>query len=258
MARFTGKTVIVTGSSSGIGEAVAKRFSQEGANIVINSRSRGDLEQVAANMPADRTLIVEGDIAEDGFPAQLVSKTVERFGALDVLHNNAGVAVNGPFADASDEDIDKVLSVNVRGLMRMSRAAIPELAKTKGCIVNTSSVSGTGGDFGMAIYNASKGAVTNFTRALALELGAKGIRVNAVNPSITRSEMSSGIFDNDKLMTRFKQRIALGRPGEPEDVAGPVLFLASDDARFVSGVNLPVDGGVSASNGQPNMMALQD
>ena len=258
MQRFAGKTVIVTGSSSGIGEGIARRFADEGANVVLNSRSRDDLEKVAKDMDGDRTLIVEGDVGKSDFAKYIVGKTVDRFGGLDVLVNNAGVGAFGMLADASDEDIDKVIDINVKGVLYLCREAIPHLAKTKGSIVNTSSVSGTGGDWVLPIYNASKGAVTNFTRALALQLGKQGIRVNAVCPSLTRSEMSSGIMDNDSLVEAFMRRIPLGRPGEPEDVAGPVLFLASDDARFVTGVNLAVDGGLSASNGQPNFMAFQD
>ena len=258
MQRFAGKTVIVTGSSSGIGEGIARRFAEEGANVVLNSRSRDDLENVAKDLDDNRILIVEGDVGKSEFAKDIVGKTVDRFGGLDVLVNNAGVGAFGMLADASDEDIDKVIDINVKGVLYLCREAIPHLAKTKGSIVNTSSVSGTGGDWVLPIYNASKGAVTNLTRALALQLGKQGIRVNAVCPSLTRSEMSSGIMDNDSLMKAFMRRIPLGRPGEPEDVAGPVLFLASDDARFVTGVNLAVDGGLSASNGQPNFMAFQD
>ena len=258
MQRFAGKTVIVTGSSSGIGKGIAQRFAEEGANVVLNSRSRDDLEKVAKDLDGDRTLIVEGDVGKREFATDIVAKTVDRFGSLDVLVNNAGVGAFGMLADASDEDIDKVIDINVKGVLYLCREAIPHLAKSKGSIVNTSSVSGTGGDWVLPIYNASKGAVTNLTRALALQLGKQGIRVNAVCPSLTRSEMSSGIMDNDSLMEAFMRRIPLGRPGEPEDVAGPVLFLASDDARFVTGVNLAVDGGLSASNGQPNFMAFQD
>ena len=260
MQRFTGKTVIVTGSSSGIGEGIARRFAAEGANVVLNSRSRDDLEKVAADLDAERALVVEGDVSSAQFAKDLIAKTVERFGGLDCLVNNAGTATAGPLADASDADIDKVIDINVKGVLYMSRAAIPQLAKSDapggGSIVNTSSVSGTGGDWTMPIYNASKGAVTNLTRSLALQLGEQGIRVNAVCPSLTRSEMSAGIRENDTLMDAFLRRIPLGRPGEPEDVAGVVAFLASEDARFVTGANIPVDGGVSASNGQPNFQAF--
>ncbi|MGB3807871.1 MAG: SDR family oxidoreductase [Erythrobacter sp.] len=256
LSRFTGKTVIVTGSSSGIGEGIARRFAAEGANVVLNSRSREDCEKVAADLDEGRTLIVEGDIGKPDFAKKIVDATVEKFGQLDTLVNNAGVAASGMLADASDEDIEGVIDINVKGLLYMCRAAIPELQKTGGSIVNTSSVSGTGGDWTMPIYNASKGAVTNLTRGLALQLGEAGVRVNAVAPSVTRSDMSAGIAENQDLKDAFMRRLPLGRMGEPEDVAGAVAFLASDDARFVTGANLPVDGGVSASNGQPNFSAV--
>lgn len=255
--RFQGRTVIVTGSSSGIGKGIALRFAAEGANVVLNSRSRDDLEKVARELDEARTLVVEGSVDEPAFARKIVSETVERFGGLDTLVNNAGVATFGPITDVADEDIDRVLDINVKGVIYLCRAAVPELEKTKGSIVNTSSVSGIGGDWALAVYNASKGAVTNLTRSLALELGARGIRVNAVLPSLTRSDMSESMFDNEPLLAAFTRRIALGRVGEPDDIAGPVLFLASADAGFVTGVNLPVDGGVSASNGQPNFTAYQ-
>ncbi len=254
--RFSGKTVIVTGSSSGIGEGIALRFAAEGANVVLNSRSREDLERVAAGMDASRTLVIAGDVSDRAFCDRLIADTVDRFGALDTLVNNAGVGAFGPLEDAGDDDIDRVMAINVKGVLYLCRAAIPYLRKSGGNIVNTSSVSGIGGDWTLPVYNASKGAVTNLTRSLALGLGKDGIRVNAVLPSLTRSDMSEGILQQKAVVDRFMDRIPLGRIGEPDDIAGPVLFLASDDAKFVTGVNLPVDGGVSASNGQPNMQAL--
>ncbi|MCV0382248.1 MAG: SDR family oxidoreductase [Erythrobacter sp.] len=257
LQRFAGKTVIVTGSSSGIGKGIAKRFASEGANVVLNSRSREDLEKVAAGLDKDRTLIVEGDVGGTDFARSIVDRTLDRFGALDVLVNNAGIATPGPLAEAQDDDIDAIFEINVKGLIRMCRAAIPHLVESGGSIVNTSSVSGLGGDWTMPLYCASKGAVSNFTRALALQLGEQGVRVNAVCPSMTRSEMTDGMTDNEELMTAFNRRMPLGAPGEPEDVAAVVAFLASKDARHVTGVNLPVDGGVNASNGQPNFGAFK-
>lgn len=255
LSRFNGKTAIITGSSHGIGEGIARRFAAEGANVVLNSRSREDCEKVAADLDPGRTLIVAGDVSKPEFAEELISKTAEKFGGVDVLVNNAGVAASGMLEKAEDSDIDKVIDINVKGVLYLSRAAIPELKKTGGSIVNISSVSGIGGDWTLPIYNASKGAVTNLTRSLALQLGGKGVRVNAVLPSVTRSDMTGGITDNEDLMKAFMNRLPLGRIAEPDDIAGPVLFLASDDAKFVTGVNLPVDGGVSASNGQPNFMA---
>lgn len=128
---------------------------------------------------------------------------------------------------------------------------MPHLIKTRGNVVNTSSVSGLGGDWGMSIYNAAKGAVSNFTRALALDHGRDGVRVNAVCPSFTLTDMTDEMKDNEALLAKFNERIPLGRPANPDDIAAVIAFLASDDARFVTGVNLPVDGGLSASNGQP-------
>lgn len=255
MNRFTDKTIIVTGSSGGIGEAIARRFAAEGANVVLNSRSRADCEAVARDLDDSRTLIVAGDVSKPDFAAEIVGQTVAKFGGLDVLVNNAGVAGMGPLADAADSEIDRIIDINVKGVLYLCRAAIPELLKTKGNIVNVSSVSGLGGDWMLPIYNASKGAVSNLTRSLALQLGAQGVRVNCICPSLTRSDMTAGLTDSEYAMKANRNRMPLGRPAEPEEMAGPVAFLASDDARFVTGVNLPVDGGVSASNGQPNFSA---
>lgn len=252
MNRFQNKTVIVTGSSSGIGAASARRFAAEGANVILNSRSAESCRDIADELGEARSMIVAGDISDPHFCKDLVDRTVERFGGLDVLHANAGVATNGPLAEACDADIDKVIDINVKGALYSARAAYPALKASKGAVVMTSSVSGLGGDYQMAIYTASKGAVSQIVRSLALEWGADGIRVNAVNPSMTRTAMAGDMMDDPGIKEAFMHRVALKRFGEPEDVASVVAFLASDDAGFVTGVNLPVDGGVSASNGQPN------
>lgn len=143
------------------------------------------------------------------------------------------------------------MATDVNGLFFASREAIPHLKSSSGSIVNVSSVSGTGGDWGMAAYNAAKEAVTNLTRAMAMDDGRDGIRVNAVCPSLTWTGMTEDMMENGDLIARFNERFALKGPGDPEDVAAVSAFLASDDARFVTGVNLPVDGGMSASNGLP-------
>ena len=250
--RFGGKTVIVTGSSSGIGLGSARRFAEEGANVVLNSNEPDELDEVFDEFDEDRTMKVCGDVSDSAFCDDLVRQAVERFGALDVVHSNAGIAVMDPFAETSDEDIDKVLSVNLRAFMFIARAAYPHLKESGGSIVNTSSVSGIGGDYQLAVYNASKGAVTNLTRALALEWGKDGIRVNAVNPSLVKTELAGDLVENDGLVQAFMDRLAIKRLGEPEDVAAAVAFLASKDAAWITGVNLPVDGGSTASNGQPD------
>ena len=249
--RFAGKTVIVTGAGSGIGAATARRFGAEGANVVLVGRTRGKLDHVAQDLPPARRLVAPCDVADGAAVKALVALVLKQFGGLDVLVNNAGVAVDTRIPNASDAQWRQVMSIDVDGVFHTCREALPELIRTRGSIVNVSSVSGLGGDWNMAIYNAAKGAVTNLTRALALDHGADGVRVNAVCPSLTRSELTRDMFENEALMAKFKERIPLGRAAEPEDIADVIAFLASTDARFITGVNLPVDGGLSASNGQP-------
>jgi meso-butanediol dehydrogenase/(S,S)-butanediol dehydrogenase/diacetyl reductase len=250
-ARFEGKVVIVTGAGSGIGAATARRFGQDGASVVLVGRRREKLEEVAATMPADRSLVHVADVSLQDDAEALAQATLQRFGRIDVLVNNAGVATSGPFLETSVEEWRRIMATDLDGVFFCTRAVLPELLKTKGNIVNTSSVSGLGGDWNMSVYNTAKGAVTNMTRSLALELGGQGVRVNAVNPALTMTEMTADMKDDQELMARFADRIPLGRGAEPEEVADVIAFLASHDARFVNGVNLPVDGGLSASNGQP-------
>lgn len=256
MIRFEQKVVIVTGAGSGIGAATAKRFLAEGAFVVLNGRRKEKLAETADGVDPARVLLHDGDISDEAYVQQLIGATIARFGRIDVLVNNAGVAAFGPILNSTTEQWRKVMSIDVDGVYFATRAALPHLLKTGGSIVNVSSVSGLGGDWGGSIYNAAKGAVTNLTRALALELGSQGVRVNAVNPSLTSTEMTADFEGNEALIAKFKDRLPIGRGAKPEEVAGVIAFLASDDAVFVNGVNLPVDGGITASNGQPNMTGM--
>lgn len=251
MNRFQDKVVIVTGAGSGIGAATALRFAKEGARIVLVGRNAEKLETVAKGIRPGQSLVVSADVSKWEDVQQLVKRAVEHFGQLDVLVNNAGVAPSGALTEASLDDWRSVMSIDVDGVFYGCRAAMPHLLKSGGSIINVSSVSGLGGDWGMSFYNAAKGAVTNFTRALALEYGGQGVRVNAVCPALTKSELTAGMADDKALMDKFAERIPMGRAAEAEEVADVIAFLASHDARFVNGVNLPVDGGLHASNGQP-------
>ncbi|MEE4814538.1 SDR family oxidoreductase [Pseudomonas alliivorans] len=251
MNRFTQKVVVVTGAGSGIGEATAKRFAREGASVVLVGRNEEKLKKVHAQLEGEGHLVRAADVADLSDVEALFKEVASHFGRLDVLVNNAGIVKSGKVTELEVQDWKELMSVDLDGVFYCTRSAMPALIVSKGNIVNVSSVSGMGGDWGMSFYNAAKGAITNFTRALALDHGADGVRVNAVCPSLTRSELTDDMMDNAELMAKFKERIALGRPAEPEDIGDVIVFLASDDARFVTGVNLPVDGGLSASNGQP-------
>ncbi len=253
MADFTGKVVIVTGAGTGIGAAAARRFAADGASIVLAGRRADKLADLAASLPADRVLVQATDVAKQADCTALIDAAIARFGQLDVLVNNAGTAAFGAFETTEIAEYHRIMQTNVDGVIYCIRAALPHLLKTRGNIVNVSSASGLGGDWGLSYYNASKGAVTNLTRALALEFGNRGVRVNAVNPSLTVTDMSAGITGNTDMMAKFADRIPLGRPAEPAEIGDAIVFLASHDARFITGVNLPVDGGVNASNGQPRL-----
>jgi meso-butanediol dehydrogenase/(S,S)-butanediol dehydrogenase/diacetyl reductase len=253
MNRFHDKTVLVTGAASGIGLAAAHRFLDEGARVVMLDIDEAKLREAAAGLPQDRVLVQVGDTADKATGARAVKAAVERFGGLHVLINNAGVASEGDITQTSEEDFERVMAVNVGGYFHVAKAAMPELVKTRGSIVMTSSVSGLGGDWNTFAYNTSKGAVTNMVRAMAMDAAKDGVRVNAVNPSFTDTGMTQDMLADPELVAQFKERMPLGAPEDPAGVAAAMAFLASDDARLITGVNLPVDNGLRASNGQPPM-----
>jgi len=251
MNRFSEKTVLVTGAASGIGLAAARRFLDEGARVVMLDIDQDKLEKAAAELPQDRVLVHAGDTADKATAAAAVKAAVARFGGLHILVNNAGMATEGDITKTSEEDFERVMAVNVGGYFHMAKAAMAELVKTKGSIVMTSSVSGLGGDWNLFAYNTSKGAVSNMVRAMAMDAAKDGVRVNAVNPSFTKTGMTEDMVSDPELVAKFRERMPLGAPEDPEGVAAAMAFLASEDARLITGVNLPVDAGLLASNGQP-------
>lgn len=252
--RSSGKVVIVTGGGSGIGAATAHRFAADGATVVIAGRSSDKLEKAVADAPAGSTVLAKAaDTSDEQAITHLVDEVAREHGRLDTLVNNAAVAEPGTVTDLDAERWARVMAIDVDGVFFASKAALPHLTATRGSIVNVGSVSGLGGDWGMAAYNAAKGAVVNLTNAMALDHGGDGVRVNAVHPSLTVTDMSAGIRSDEDTVARFRDRIPMGRPAEPAEVGDVIAFLAGDDARFVNGAHVPVDGGLGASNGQPRM-----
>jgi meso-butanediol dehydrogenase/(S,S)-butanediol dehydrogenase/diacetyl reductase len=253
--RFHDKVVIATGAGSGIGAATAQRFSSEGAKVVLMGRTKEKLIGVASSLDKDRTMIHVSDVSVSETVEQLIADTIARFKGIDVLVNYAGGGKLGGFLDLSVGEWNGTLQTNLEGVFNMTRAALPYLIAAKGSIINISSVSGLGGDRKFSFYNAAKGAVSNLTRSLAIEFGAQGVRINAVNPTVTLTEMTGPYFSqHPEALANQLSRIPLGRAAQPEEIASVVAFLASEDASFVNGVNLPVDGGCSASNGQAHFM----
>lgn len=250
MARFADTVVLITGAASGIGEGAARRFAEEGATLMLGDIDAAALSRLADELPG--TVAVQTtDVSDRAACEALVQATIDRFGRIDVLVNDAGVDHLGKLDEGEFSAFTKVIETDLYGVVQMSRAAIRHLRTSKGCIVNISSVSGLGGDWNHSFYCAAKGAVSNFTRALAMDGAQHGVRVNAVNPSLTYTALTEGMKEQPELIAKFEERIPLGRGAEPADIAGAIAFLASEDAHYITGVNLPVDGGLTASNGQP-------
>jgi meso-butanediol dehydrogenase/(S,S)-butanediol dehydrogenase/diacetyl reductase len=253
MFDFSDKIVVVTGGGSGIGLAIAHDFARAGATVVIAGRSHEKLDQALRTLPAGRVVAVGADVGDPADVARLINGIIERYGRLDIVVSNAGVVVLGEIVDVSMRDWEALRQTNIDGFFYLAKATLPLLQRSRGSFIAISSVSGLAGDWQAAVYDASKGAVSQFVRALALDWGRRGVRVNAVAPSLIKTEPVAAVTRDPQLVAKFEDRIALGRLGEVEDVAPVVLFLASDAARYITGVVLPVDGGATASNGQPRL-----
>lgn len=250
---FHEKVIIITGASSGIGAGAAVRFGELGATLVLVGRNVEKLEETAAKIHKVASpqltppLIIKADMCNEPDVERIVKETVKKFGRIDVLVNNAGILEAGSIENTSLQQYDRVMNTNMRGVYHLTMLAVPELIKTKGNIVNVSSVNGIRSFPGVLVYNISKAALDQFTRTVALELAPKGVRCNSVNPGVVVTDIHrrSGMDDQSyaKFLEHCRTTHALGRTGEISEVAAAIAFLASGEASFTTGACFPVDGG---------------
>lgn len=253
MKRLEGKVAVVTGGNAGIGEAIAKRFADEGASVVITGRRQQELDHVvnAIRLHKGTVLGVAGSVTDESHVQDVVRRTLDSFRRIDVLVNNAGIGAFGKrLHETDDATWASVIDVNVTGVFRMTRAVIPQMMKQGGgVIINVSSVASLVGLSGLTSYTASKGALDAFTRAVAVEYAQEGIRCNVVNPGLIDTPMAASLMANPDMLQSILGQYAIRRPGKPEEVANLILYLASDESTWVTGTTFPIDGGMTVCKG---------
>jgi meso-butanediol dehydrogenase/(S,S)-butanediol dehydrogenase/diacetyl reductase len=251
------RSVLVTGASTGIGRATALRLDASGWKVFAGVREEAAAEALKVD-GSDRLTPVFLDVTEpDQIAAVAELIEAEGEGGLDGLVNNAGVAIPGTVDQIDVDSYRAMIATNIDGVFFTSRAALPHLRTVRGCIVNVGSVAGLRAEWNQAVYNMTKGALTNLTNSMALDHGRE-IRVNAVHPGVTLSRpfLRDALAEGSPLLRRFADRVPMGRPGEPAEVAAVIAFLAGPDAGYLNGVHIPVDGGLTASDGQTNLYKI--
>ncbi|ACO84325.1 3-oxoacyl-[acyl-carrier-protein] reductase [Clostridium botulinum] len=246
MKCLEGRTAIVTGASRGIGRAIAKKLASMGANLVLNYRSSAkEIDTLLEEIEEFRieTLVIQGDVSSFEDSKKIADEAKNKFGTIDILINNAGITKDSLILRMTEEDFDKVISVNLKGVYNCSKHIAPIMLKQRsGKIINISSVVGVAGNAGQCNYAAAKAGVIGITKSLAKELGSRGITVNAVAPGYIRTDMTDAL--PEKVKKSIEDLLPLKRLGTPEDVAETVGFLASDKAAYITGQVIHVDGGM--------------
>lgn len=249
---FKDKVVLITGASSGIGAATAIYFAKHSAQLSLVARNEKNLRSIALYCEKSKgikPLTIAADVTCDVDAERIISETIEHFSKIDVLINNAGIIAMGGILNTSMDDFDRVMSTNLRAVFKLSMVAVPHLIESKGCIINVSSVSSVKPNKMSLAYNLSKSALDHFTRCTALELAAKGVRVNSINPSFVKTNLLKKVGLTDEQLDLFIQNIVgntpLKRPIDSEEVAGLIAFLAGDLAKNITGTCYVLDGGNS-------------
>ena len=258
MIGLKGKNALITGATSGIGQAIAIRLAQEGCNIAINYRSDPEggaeteemaLQKACSNVEncGVKSLLVQGDVSQESDIVEMVNTVVEEFGSVDILVNNAGIQADSPSHEVTTADFDRVIAVNLRGAYLCARETIKHLLSLNrpGVIINISSVHEIIPRPMYISYSISKGGMENLTKTLALEYASRGIRVNAIGPGATITPINQDWIDNPEKKAIVESHIPMGRAGSSEEMAAVVAFLASDEAAYITGQTLFVDGGLT-------------
>lgn len=247
---FNDKVVLITGASSGIGAATAIYLSKLSAKLALVGRNEKNLKRIALYCEKSKgikPIAITADLTSDVDAERVVNETIEHFGTLNVLLNNAGIIAMGGIKNSTMDSYDKVMATNMRSVYQITMLAVPHLIKSKGCIVNTSCIASTKPSTMALAYNTSKAALDQFTKCVALELAADGVRVNSVNPGFVKTNLLKDIGLNEEQLVHFGQNVVgnmpLKRPVEADDVASLIAFLASDKARSITGTHHVVDGG---------------
>lgn len=247
--RLENKVAIITGGGSGMGEAAVRLFAKEGAKVVATDINLEAAEKVAQEIreAGFEAVAMKQNVADKSDWQAVISKTIETFGKIDILVNNAGISVAKDFLDQTEEDFAKGFAINTNSVMYGMQLAIPHMIENGGgSIVNVSSIAALTGMSGAGVYTASKGAVRSITKAAAVDYGKQNIRVNSVHPGYIVTPMSAEYMESDKFRPHFLAQIALPELGNAIEVANAMLFLASDESSHITGIELPVDGGVTA------------